>query len=538
MAEALEADYVIVGGGSAGCVLANRLSADPKIQVILIEAGGEGDSFLVQMPVGMAKLINSEKADWRYSSEVDPSIAGRRFVWSAGKLLGGSSSINGQVYIRGLRSDYDRWVAEGCAGWSFDEVLPYFKRGERYEGATPLASHGTDGELSVSPMRKSEHPLTGAFLSACAASGLPTLDDYCGGEQHGAFRTLATQRDGLRCSSAKAFLAPVRQRPNLRVLTNTEAEKIIVAQNRASGVRVRRGGQQQEVRARAEVLISAGVIGSPALLLRSGIGPAAPLQALGISVQRDLAGVGRNLQEHPCAGISKWVNVPTFNSLNALQLGGEMLRFLFKREGMMTTAAVQAMGFIKTLPTLADPDVQLHFLPLTYEVTPQTVCSASAVMPKRPAMLINFNVCRPYSRGELRLRSADPQDKPIIDHQLLGDARDLQTLVRAARQVEALFATPGLREYVVADAAPETKPASDEQWADYLRHKTLVNYHPVGTCRMGTDDAAVVDPQLRLRGIDRLRVIDASVMPSAPSANTNAPTMMIAEKAAAMLAAR
>ncbi len=536
MTVTLQADYVIVGGGSAGCLLANRLSADPGTQVILVEAGGKSDSFMVDMPAGMARLIANPKADWCYLGEPDASLNGRRFLWSAGKMLGGGSSINGQVYIRGQRRDYQRWVEAGCSGWSFDELLPYFKQGERYQGEPMPESHGRDGELSVSPIR-SPHALLQTFIDACEQIGVPPRSDYCGGEQFGAFATLATQRGGLRCSSAKAYLEPVRGRTNLRVITGAKARAITWRGARATGVDVVGAKGPMHLGASAEVLVCAGTIGSPSLLMRSGVGPGSALAEMGIPVVVDAAELGGNLQEHPGVSVSKWVNVPTFNSQGALQIGGEMLRFLTKRRGMLTTPAVQGMAFVKTQDGLADPDVQLHFLPLTYEVTPETLCSASAKMPKRPAMMLMTNVCQPFSRGRIRLRSPDVDAAPLIDHRMIGDERDVATLVRACRFAERVFGAPVLQGVVDGSASPPSPMDDEAGWVDYVRNKVVPCYHPVGTCRMGGDAGSVVDPQLRLRGAQNLRVVDASVMPNLPSANTNAATMMIAEKAAAMILA-
>lgn len=534
MSVPLQADYVIVGGGSAGCVLANRLSERSNCTVLLIEAGGSDTHPLVQMPAGMAKLISNPKWDWCYLGEPDASLSQRRFLWSAGKVLGGGSSVNGQVYIRGLRSDYQRWVDGGCAGWSFDDLLPYFRRSECFEGEPPSAAHGRDGGLSVARTR-SPHPLSEEFLKTCQQNGLQVLEDYCAGEQFGAFYTLATQRDGLRCSSAKANLQSARRRSNLRILTHTQVLRVLSDQGRACGVEVIHQGTRQQIQARAEVIVSAGTIGSPLLLMRSGIGNGSELQGMGIPVLADLPSVGTNLQEHPGVAVSKRVTQPTYNSAGALQLLGELARFLVKRRGMLTTPAVQAMAFVKTEPALKDPDVQLHFLPLCYEVTPTTLCSAEARMPREPAAMIMANVCRPHSRGEVRLRSPDPLQPPLISHQMIGDSRDLDTLVRACRYVENLFATQPMAAHVAGPFFPAQAVSDNREWQQYVRDKVVPCYHPVGTCRMGGDANAPVDPLLRVRGIERLRVVDASVIPYLTSANTNAPTMAVAEKAAELI---
>ncbi|WP_198937896.1 GMC family oxidoreductase, partial [Pelomonas sp. KK5] len=345
----IEADYVIVGGGSAGCVLAHRLSADPSTQVVLIEAGGEADAFAVRMPAGMATLIGNAKFDWRYPSERDPSIANRSFVWSGGKMLGGGSSINGQVYIRGSRHDYQRWVDLGARGWSFDDCLPYFRRAEDFTG-TPMDSHGRGGPLSVSEQRD-PHPSAARFMAACAELGLPTLDDYCAGNQAGAFMSLATQREGQRCSTAAGYLAPVRKRRNLQVLTFALAERIVFEGRRAVGVRVRQQGRSVLVKARAEVIAASGAMGSPALLMRSGVGPADHLRGLGIEVVADMPGVGSELQEHVGVGINKVVNLPTYNSqVSPLHIAGHLARYLLSKKGPMATPAVQAMACARTSP--------------------------------------------------------------------------------------------------------------------------------------------------------------------------------------------
>ncbi|MBK4998754.1 FAD-binding protein [Pseudomonas sp. S31] len=527
--QTLVADYVIVGGGSAGCVLANRLSSGGRFQVILLEAGGEADSFLVRMPAGMSRLIGNPRFDWQYPSAADASIGGRRFDWSGGRLLGGSSSINGQVYIRGSRSDYDHWAASGCSGWSFDECLPYFRRAEDFAG--PLhPAHGQGGPLSVAPQRD-PHPLSPVFVQACAAEGLATLDDYCGGDQHGAFLALATQREGQRCGTAQGYLAQARKRPNLRVLTQCIARRVLFNGQRAVGVEALSAGRLLRIEARSEVIVSAGTVGSPTLLMRSGVGPAAHLLEQGIAVVADLPGVGANLQEHAGVGINKRVNVPTYNSqMGALDVVRHLGNYLLRKRGPMVTPAVQAMACAKSRDGLAEPDLQLHFLPLSYDMAPDVRCSALAQMTREPTVMIQANVCHPFSRGQVRLRSADPDVLPLLSHQLLGDPRDLGTLVAACRLMERLFAADPLRRFVHGDRTPSPRPADDAAWERFVRANAVVCYHPVGTCRMGSDAQAVLDPRLNVRGVQGLRVVDASVMPRLLSANTNAAAIMIGER--------
>ncbi|HEX7945043.1 MAG TPA: GMC family oxidoreductase N-terminal domain-containing protein, partial [Phenylobacterium sp.] len=451
------ADYVIVGAGSAGCVLANRLSEDPNTRVLLIEAGGEAKGFMVQMPVGFAYMLTNPQYDWGYEQSPDPSINGRRFTWSAGRMLGGSSSLNGQVYIRGARSDFDAWADRGATGWGWSDVFPYFLRSEHWHGPASQA-RGAHGPLSVSPMRD-PHPLCATFMAACNEIGLPTRAEYNAGDLEGVFLTEATQRDGWRCSTEKAYLRPVRGRPNLQVVTHAEAERLVLRDGRAVGVVVRTGGQTEEIAADREVIVSCGTLGTPALLMRSGIGPAQHLRDRGVTVQLDAPAVGQNLQEHSGSSQNKFVNRPTLNSqLGRWPVIRDMARFLWNRTGPMSAPAVQAMAFARTDPDLAEPDIQIHFLPLAYDLEPETVSAARADMPKEPCVSINVTLCHPQARGRVEL---DENLRPVATHQLLGDETDLARHVAAMKLVDRLFRQPAFQQIVVGDRRPDPVPTDD-----------------------------------------------------------------------------
>ncbi|HEX7872316.1 MAG TPA: GMC family oxidoreductase N-terminal domain-containing protein [Sphingobium sp.] len=530
-APALRADYVIVGGGSAGCVMAARLSENSDTRVILIEAGGESTGFMVQMPAGFAKMLVNDRYDWQYQQLPDPSIDGRRFIWSAGRMLGGGSAINGQVYIRGSRGDFARWEELGATGWGFDDVMPYFERSETWHG-TPARWRGTHGPLSVAPMRD-PHPLCSVFLDACREEGLPTLAEHNGGEMEGAYLTHASQQDGWRCSTEKAYLRAARKRPNLTVLTHAETQGLLIEQGRAVGVTVRRAGVPSEIRVDREVILCAGAMGSPALLMRSGLGPAAHLREQGIAVLRDMPDVGANLQEHVGATQNKFVNRPTLNSqLGPVDMIGHLMKFLLGRKGPLSAPAVQAMAMGRSRDGLDEPDVQLHFMPLAYNLEKDTLSAAQAVMPRQPCVSINATLTRPKSRGHVRLGEGG---RPVVDHRLLGEEADVAGLVSGLKMVDRLFRTPAMQALVTGDRVPDPIPASDAEWADYARSKAMVAYHPVGTCRMGSDDGSVVDLACRVRGVEGLRVVDASIMPLITSGNTNATTIMIAERVAEMI---
>ena len=527
----LSADYIVIGAGSAGAVIANRLTEDPNTRVILIEAGGEAKSLLIQIPVGYARLVANPKFDWGYEQEKDPTIGDRHFLWSAGKALGGSSSINGQVYIRGTRADYDRWASMGATGWNFDKVLPFFKRSEKWHGA-PSQVHGMLGPLSVAPM-KDHHPLVPYFLKACGQAGIPYLEEYNNGDAEGVYLTVTSQRNGWRCSTEKAFLRPARSRPNLEVMTHTEVERIRVENGRAVGITGRRDGQMVEIDASREVILSAGAMASPALLMRSGIGDPELLREHGIEVVLASPNVGRNLQEHCSFNINKFVNQPTLNSeIGPLDMARHAVRYAFGKKGPFGAPAVQAMGLWKTDPSLAEPDIQISFLPLIYDIDPDSVVASTAAMARDPAVSIYAALARPRSRGRVKLNA---EKRPLISHRFFEDEEDLHTLVRATKVINRIYDTPAMKEIVIGDRTPKPMLQTDDEWADYVRSKAAPTYHPSGTCRMGTGDDAVVDPTLRLKGLSGLRVADASVMPTVTSGNTNAPTIMIGEKAADMI---
>ncbi|MFV0276900.1 MAG: GMC family oxidoreductase [Parahaliea sp.] len=535
--DVLEADYLVLGGGTAGCVLAARLSESGEHSVILVEAGGSAQSERFRVPGAAAFNLGNPRFDWCYQTPPDPTINGRQFDWSAGKVLGGGSSVNGLVYIRGLPSDFERWDVQcgGASGWCYKDILPFFLQAETFcdRSADYL---GREGPQKVSnPPRP--HVLLDAFLRAGAEAGYP-ITDLNGPQPEGIGPADSSQLRGRRASTYECYLKPALSRPNLRVLTDTEVERVLLDGKRAVGAQARRKGSPLRLSAHREVLTAAGAIGSPALLLKSGIGPAAELGKAGVACRHELPGVGGNLQEHSGSGVAKYVNVATLNSQRGPFSGLKLLLdYYLRRTGPLASPIVQGMGFIRTREHLDHPDVQLHFLPFGYVIQPHSRSAMTAFQPRHNAMMLTVTLCKPRARGRVRL--GDGPGGVLVDHQMFGDEEDVQTLVRGLKVAESFYQQPALKPHVVGELSPERTPESDRDWDSYLRAISNIGYHFCGTCRMGVqgDADAVVDTALRVKGIAGLRVVDASIMPEVTSGNTSATVIAIAEKAAAMILA-
>ncbi len=516
-------DYIIVGAGSAGCALANRLTEDPTTTVLLLEAGGPDDAQEIHIPVAFSSLFKSP-LDWAYETEEQPHLNNRRLYWPRGKVLGGSSSINAMVYIRGNRRDYDHWSELGNDGWSYEDVLPYFKKAENEErGASEY--HGTGGPLNVTDHR-TLNPLSHAFVEAGVEVGMPLMNDFNGFEQDGVGFYQVTQRQGLRHSAAVGYVHPILNRPNFTLQTHSLVTGVTFEGTRAVGVTYMQNGEKQQANANKEVILSGGAINSPQLLLLSGIGPADHLKALGIPVVADLPGVGQNLQDHP-AIVVLYASTQPITLLHA-QSPEHLQDFVDNKMGPLTSNVAEAGAFVRTQANLSMPDLQYHFTPVYY-------LNHNFTIPEGDGYTIAPCVLHPRSRGYIALRSTNPEEAPIIQPNYFAVEADMQDLIEGVKIARKLGETQAFSPFRDVETHPGPQAQSDEEIAEYIRNHVETLYHPVGTCKMGNDSMAVVDAHLRVRGVEGLRVIDASIMPTVVGGNTNAPTIMIAEKAADLI---
>jgi choline dehydrogenase len=522
-------DYVIVGAGTAGCVLANRLTASGRYRVLLLEAGGHDRHIWIHIPLGYGKLFTNRKVNWLYTSEPEPELNNRRIIQPRGKVLGGSSSINGLLYIRGQPADFDHWRQLGNSGWSFEDVLPYFRRAEDQQRGED-ALHGVGGPLAVSDVCE-PHPLCEAFIEAAQQAGFPRNDDFNGPTQEGAGYFQLTARRGRRWSTAVGYLRPARRRRNLAVVSNALASRILFSGRRAVGIEYRRGDTAHVAHANAEVIVAGGTFNSPQLLQLSGLGPAALLQSLGIDVIADMPGVGAELQDHLQVRMQyRCTERITMNDVihSWRHRTGAGLRYILFRRGLLAIGAGYAGGFFRTSPLAATPDVQVHFIIFSAD-------TAGATLHSFPGFIASVCQLRPESRGFVRITSTDPRQPPAIQPRYLSSQSDRDTVVAGMKLLRQIMQQPTMRRYIAEERAPDPRCTSDAELLAFARATGTTVFHPTSTCRMGSDPTAVVDERLRVRGVERLRVVDGSIMPTVVSGNTNAAIVTIAEKGADMI---
>ena len=520
-------DYIVVGAGSAGCAVTGRLSEDGRSRVLVLEAGGSDRRLAITMPAASFLIaLGNPRYDWAYKAEPDPTRSGRRDLMPRGRVLGGTSAINGMSYVRGQPADYDGWAAFGCRGWDFASVLPYFKRAEDNENGAD-AYHGTGGPLAVSN-RRTLHPLSEAYLQSCIANGMSRMADINTPPQKGVGYVPVTQRRGRRWSAARAYLRPTMGRKNLRVLTGAHVRRVLFEGKRAKGVEYDHRGRTERAEAAHGVIISAGAFASPQLLMLSGVGPAAHVREHGVPVVHDLPGVGENLQDHPGLAQTCWANVTTYNMqtgpAHVLLLGAQ---WLLLGTGPGSTPHSQITAFTRHDGGTGRSDIQYLFSPAGFDLSED-----GPVLFDRPAVTGLINVLRPFSRGRVRLASAAPFAPPAIQPNLFADERDLELLLAGAKLQRQIFETDPLARYITGHLRPGSDVQSDDEWRAYLRESGMSAYHPAGTCKMGHDRMAVVDDRLRVRGLANLHVADASIMPAIVSGNLHATCVMIGEKAA------
>jgi choline dehydrogenase len=521
-----ESDYLVVGGGTAGCIVAARLSEDPACRVTLLEAGPEDRDIWIHIPAGYARMFVHKRYDWQFATEPEPELNGRSVLWPRGRVLGGSGSINGLVFLRGSPHDYDRWAQSGARGWSHADVLPTFRRIEDWTGA-PGDTRGTGGPIGVGEPHHLS-PGAAAFLATCDALGFPRCHDMNDGAIEGSAPAQLNVRRGRRNSTARAYLHPVRGRANLQVLTGLTASRLLIEDGRAVGcVAVRADGSEATFRARQEVVVCTGSIATPKLLMLSGIGDGEALQALGLPVVAHRPGVGRNLQDHFIARFAfRTSPAGTMNEImaNPFRKAAMALNYALRRTGPLAVGAAEAMLFARLTPGAEEAEVQYQFINFS-------LSAGSYVLPKDPGFMFNFGQCRPESRGTLTLRSPDPADKPVIRANYLSAPADQHMMIEGARLARRIADASPFRDFVVEEISPGPAVTDDESMLEYLRATGTTVYHPCGTCRMGSDDAAVTTPDLRVNGVTGLRIADASIMPLVPSSNIQPAVMMVAERA-------